>query len=119
MRNTSRWSRSATGSLRGADLGAAVFGQVGTLWSGDAPYGWTGSRGSVGLSLLGAYPTKSKRVYHIDLGFPLTRGGVGGGRLEIRFGSEDRTSRFWEEPADVAQARTGANPATLFAWPTR
>jgi hypothetical protein len=106
-------------AYRGADLGLALFGQVGTLWSGDVPYGWTGSRGSVGLSLLGAYPTKSKRVYHIDLGFPLTRGGVGGGRLEIRFGSEDRTSRFWEEPADVAQARTGANPATLFAWPTR
>jgi hypothetical protein len=105
--------------LRGADLGVALFGQVGTLWSGDAPYGWTGSRGSVGLSLLGAYPTRSKRVYHIDLGFPLTRGGIGGGRFEIRFGSDDRTSRFWEEPADVAQARTGSNPATLFAWPTR
>ncbi|HEX7978166.1 MAG TPA: hypothetical protein VF461_06155 [Gemmatimonadaceae bacterium] len=105
--------------VRGADLGVALFGQVGTLWSGDAPYGWTGSRGSVGLSLLGAYPTRSKRVYHIDLGFPLTRGGPGGGRFEIRFGSDDRTSRFWEEPADVAQARTGANPATLFAWPTR
>jgi hypothetical protein len=105
--------------LRGADLGAAVFGQVGTLWSGDAPYGWTGSRGSVGLSLLGAYPTKSKRVYHVDLAFPLARGGPGGGRFEIRFGSDDRTTRFWEEPADVAQARTGANPSTLFAWPTR
>ena len=106
-------------ALRGADLGVALFGQVGTLWSGDVPYGWTGSRGSVGLSLLGAYPTRSKRVYHIDLGFPLTRGGIGGGRFEIRFGSDDRTSRFWEEPADVAQARTGSNPATLFAWPTR
>jgi hypothetical protein len=105
--------------IRGADLGVAVFGQLGTLWSGDAPYGWTGSRGSIGLSLLGAYPTRSKRVYHIDLAFPLTRGGPAGGRFEIRFGSDDRTSRFWEEPADVAQARTGANPATLFAWPTR
>ena len=106
-------------ALRGADLGVAVFGQAGTLWSGDVPYGWTGSRGSVGLSLLGAYPTRSKRVYRVDMGFPLTRGGVGGGRFEIRFSSEDRTSRFWEEPADVAQARTGTNPATLFAWPTR
>jgi hypothetical protein len=111
--------RSWANVLRGADLGVAVFGQVGTLWSGDAPYGWTGSRGSIGLSLLGAYPTRSKRVYHIDLGFPLTRRGPGGGRFEIRFGSDDRTARFWEEPADVAQARTGANPSTLFAWPTR
>jgi len=111
--------QSKANAFRGADLGVALFGQVGTLWSGDAPYGWTGSRGSVGLSLLGAYPSRSKRVYHIDLGFPLTRGGFGGGRFEIRFGSDDRTSRFWEEPADVAQARTGSNPATLFAWPTR
>jgi len=106
-------------ALRGADVGVAVFGQAGTLWAGDVPYGWTGSRSSVGLSLLGAYPTRSKRVYRIDMGFPLSRGGTGGGRFEIRFSSEDRTSRFWEEPADVAQARTGSNPATLFAWPTR
>lgn len=106
-------------AYRGADLGVALFGQAGTLWSGDAPYGWTGSRGSIGLSLLGAYPTRSKRVYRIDFGFPLTRGGPGGGRFEVRFGSDDRTNRFWEEPLDVAQARTGANPATLFAWPTR
>jgi hypothetical protein len=111
--------QSKASAYRGADLGIALFGQVGTLWAGEAPYGWTGSRGSVGLSLLGAYPTRSKRVYRIDLGFPLTRGGGGGGRFEIRFSSDDRTSRFWEEPLDVAQARTGVNPATLFAWPTR
>jgi hypothetical protein len=111
--------QSKASAYRGADLGVALFGQVGTLWAGDAPYGWTGSRGSVGLSLLGAYPTRSKRVYRIDFGFPLVRGGAGGGKFEIRFGSDDRTTRFWEEPLDVAQARTGANPATLFAWPTR
>jgi hypothetical protein len=73
----------------------------------------------VGLSLLGAYPTGSKRVYRADLAIPLTRGGDGGGRIELRFSSEDRTTRFWEEPQDVARARTGELPSTLFAWPTR
>jgi hypothetical protein len=58
-------------------------------------------------------------VYRVDLGFPLTRGGAGGGKIEVRFSSEDRTTRFWEEPDDVARSRTGAAPSTLFAWPSR
>ena len=105
--------------VRGADVGIGAFGEVGTLIAGDAPYGWTGSRYSVGLSLLAAYPTRSKRLYRADLAIPLTRKGEGGGRIELRFTSEDRTRRFWEEPQDVARARTGEVPSTLFAWPTR
>jgi hypothetical protein len=111
--------RSGSALIRGADLGLAGFGEVGTLWAGDAPYGWTGSRVSAGLSLLAAYPARSKRLYRADLAIPLTRSGAGGGRIELRFSSEDRTTRFWEEPPDVARARTGAVPSTLFAWPAR
>lgn len=110
---------SRTAVVRGADVGVGAFGEVGTLMAGDAPYGWTGSRYSVGLSLLAAYPTRSKRLYRADLAIPLARAGVGGGRIELRFTSEDRTTRFWEEPQDVARARTGEVPSTLFAWPTR
>ena len=112
-----RHSRRAV--VRGADVGVVAFGEVGTLIAGDAPYGWTGSRYSLGLSLLAAYPTRSKRLYRADLAIPLTRSGEGGGRIELRFTSEDRTTRFWEEPQDVARARTGEVPSTLFAWPTR
>jgi hypothetical protein len=111
--------RSWRAAIKGADVGVAGFGELGTLWAGDAPYGWTGSRGSLGLSLLAAYPSRSKRVYRVDLGFPLTRGGAGGGKIELRFSSEDRTTRFWEEPDDVARSRTGTAPSTLFAWPAR
>ena len=111
--------RSRTSVIRGADVGVGAFGEVGTLVAGDAPYGWTGSRYSVGLSLLAAYPTRSKRLYRMDLAIPLTRAGEGGGKIELRFSSEDRTTRFWEEPPDVARARTGELPSTLFAWPTR
>ena len=105
--------------MKGADVGLAGFTEVGTLVAGDAPYGWTGSRYSVGLSLLAAYPARSKRLYRVDLGIPLVRSGDGGGRIEVRFRSEDRTTRFWDEPQDVARARTGELPSTLFAWPTR
>jgi hypothetical protein len=110
---------SRTRVVKGADVGVAGFSEVGTLVAGEAPYGWTGSRYTVGLSLLAAYPTRSKRLYRADLAIPLTRSGEGGGRVEVRFSSEDRTTRFWEEPSDVARARTGELPSTLFAWPTR
>jgi hypothetical protein len=105
--------------IRTADVGLGVFGEAGTLIAGDAPYGWTGSRYSVGLSLLAAYPSRSKRMYRVDLAIPFTRSGQGGGKVELRFGTEDRTTRFWQEPQDVARARTGEVPSALFAWPTR
>jgi hypothetical protein len=116
-RAEARWS--AKGFLKRSDIGVAAFGEVGSLWKGDVPYGWTGTRSSIGIGLLAAYPSRSKRLYRVDLAFPLVTEGIGGGRIELRFSSEDRTSRFWEEPLDVARARTGTAPAALFAWPTR
>lgn len=112
-----RWSR--TSVVRGADLGFSTFGQFGSVWAGDAPYGQTAGRGTVGVSILAAYPTGSKRIYRADFGFPLTRSGNGGGKFEVRFSSEDRTLIFWREPDDVSRARTGAVPTNLFAFPAR
>jgi hypothetical protein len=112
-----RWSRPSV--VRGADLGFSTFGQYGSVWAGDAPYGQTASRGTVGISILAAYPTGSKRVYRADLGIPLTRSGEGGGKIEVRFSSEDRTVVFWREPDDVSRARTGTVPTSLFAFPVR
>jgi hypothetical protein len=99
-----------------ADLGLAVFTDVGHLWAGDAPYGVTTTRQSVGMSILAAYPSRAKRVYRLDVAFPLTKPGDRGGRLEFRVTSEDRTERFWQEPDDVLRARTGAAPSALFGW---
>ncbi|MFL5618073.1 MAG: hypothetical protein ACJ79A_06745 [Gemmatimonadaceae bacterium] len=120
-RNVARaeFRASRRSAIRTADVGLGVFGEAGTLSAGDAPYGWTGSRYCVGLSLLAAYPSRSKRMYRVDLAIPFTRAGEGGGKVELRFGTEDRTTRFWEEPQDVARARTGEVPSALFAWPTR
>ncbi|MEP6992686.1 MAG: hypothetical protein ABJA80_17255 [bacterium] len=117
LRGEVRWSAAAL--TRHADLGVATFSELGTLWAGDAPYGMNVTRASVGISLLAAYPTRSKRLYRADLAIPLTRSGEGGGRVEVRFSSMDRTQGFWREPVDVSRARTGTEPSRLFAWPTQ
>ena len=110
-----RMSRNA--AVFGADVGVAPFAETGTIWKGDAPYGVTATRSTLGFSILAAYPTRSKRLYRADIGFPLTRGNGAG--IEVRFSSEDRTHDFWTEPDDVSRARTGAVPVSLFAWQTR
>jgi hypothetical protein len=102
--------------VHGADVAVATFGELGTLWAGDAPYGTNATRSTVGVGLLAAYPSGSKRIYRVDLGIPLAP--TGGGRIEIRFSSEDRSQTFWREPDDVTRSRTGAVPSSLFAWPT-
>ena len=113
-----RWS--AASMMRKADLGFATFSEVGQLWKGDVPYGVTATRASVGVSLLAAYPSRSKRLYRADLAFPLSASVPGGARrIEVRFSSADRTQGFWIEPGDVARARTGVEPSRLFAWPTQ
>ena len=117
IRAEARWSGEAV--VRKADFGFATFGELGTLWAGDAPYGSNATRATVGVSLLAAYPSRAKRLYRADVGFPLTRGGTGGGRIEVRFSSVDRTQGFWQEPGDVARARTGTDPTRMFAWPSR
>jgi hypothetical protein len=112
-----RWSWESL--IRKADVGIATFSEVGQLWKGDVPYGVNATRVSVGVSLLAAYPTRSKRLYRADVAIPLTRAGEGPGRLEVRFSSADRTQAFGIEPRDVARARTGPEPGRLFAWPTQ
>jgi hypothetical protein len=115
VRGEFRWSRPAL--IKGADLGVAPFAELGSVWKGDAPYGVTATRSTVGFSILAAYPTRSKRLYRADIGFPLTRGNGAG--IEVRFSSQDRATDFWNEPDDVSRARTGAVPVSLFAWQTR
>ena len=112
-----RWTGKAL--VRNADLGFAAFNQIGSVWAGDAPYGSTGTRASLGFSVMAAYPTGSKHTYRVDVGFPVTRRGEEGAGIEVRFTSADRTVVFWREPDDVSRARTGTVPTSLFAFPTR
>jgi hypothetical protein len=113
-----RWS--AASMMRKADVGFATFTEVGQLWKGDVPYGVNAIRTSVGVSLLAAYPSHSKRLYRADFAFPLSASVPSGARrIEVRFSSADRTQGFWIEPSDVSRARTGVEPSRLFAWPTQ
>ena len=99
-----------------ADMAVGLFATAGKLWAGDVPYGRTTPvRASAGITLLGAYPAGGKRTYRVDLAVPINPE-RGGARVELRFGSADRTRLLWLEPNDVARARTGAVPVSLLKW---
>ncbi|HVT38235.1 MAG TPA: hypothetical protein VHE78_04285, partial [Gemmatimonadaceae bacterium] len=101
---------------RRLDFAIATFADAGKLWAGDVPYGTsTGVHGSVGLSLLGAYPAGGKRTMRVDFAVPINPP-RGGARFELRFSDTDHTRLTWFEPRDVARARTGAVPANLMRW---
>lgn len=115
-------------AIHHADIGAALFADIGTLWAGSVPYGVSTTRSSVGVSLMTAYPSGSKRLYRIDLAIPLQRSAIGGGggggfaaphAIELRFSSGDPTAAFWTEPEDVSRARLTPGPTQLFTWPVR
>ncbi len=99
-----------------ADFAVAAFADAGRLWAGDVPYGaTTPMRSSVGISLLGAYPSKGKRLYRLDLALPVNPE-PGRGGLALRFSSADRTGSVWLEPLDVSRARVGTGTTALLRW---
>lgn len=101
---------------RRAALAVAMFADAGRIWAGDAPYAaGTPVRASLGLSLLGAYPSAGKRTLRVDFAVPLNPA-PGDPKFEVRLSSADRTRGIWREPRDVTRVRTGAMPATLLKW---
>jgi hypothetical protein len=99
-----------------AELALAAFAEAGRLWAGDVPYGRTTPvRAALGLSLLGAYPSGTKRIYRVDVAFPLNAE-RGRWAIGLRVTSADRTALHDAEPRDVARLRSGAVPATLMKW---
>jgi hypothetical protein len=99
-----------------ASVGAALFTHSGKLWAGDAPLGVnTPFRQTVGFSLLAAVPPRSQRLWRLDFGFPLVKGG--NGKFEVRLTSQNLTRMFWREPGDVAVSRERSIPTSIFNWP--
>ena len=99
-----------------ADAGLAVFADAGRLWRGNAPYGVTTPwRATAGISLQAAVPPRSRRLYRVDLGFPI--GGDPDAKFEIRFSSADRSRSFWTQPMDMTRARERTVPTSIFSWP--
>ena len=109
--------RQYIGRTRGlADVGVAMFVQAGRLRAGDAPFGInTPIRGSVGVSLLAAVPPRSKRLWRVDVAFPVGSDPAAG--WELRFSAADNTRFFWREPGDVARSRDISVPVNVFSWP--
>jgi hypothetical protein len=99
------------------DLGAAAFVNAGTLWAGDIPYGTnTPVEWVAGVSLLGAVPPGSARLWRLDLAFPFRRE-TGVRQFSIRFSALDKTPFFFREPEDVQATRERTVPSSVFRWP--
>jgi len=108
-----RW---AIGRLtRHVAVGLAGFSDVGRTWAGDAPFGVDSRvKTGVGLGLLAAIPPQSRRLWRLDVAFPVSADAHAG--WEVRL-TAVRASGFWREPSDVAHARAGTATATIFTWP--
>lgn len=99
-----------------ASVGVAGFVEAGKLWAGDSPFGVdTKTHASVGVSLLGAAPPQSRRIWRADLAFPV-RGDRRAG-WEVRLISADMTRFFRVEPRDIFNSRERSVPANVFNWP--
>lgn len=100
-----------------ADIGVGAFGDAGRLWHGDIPYGVTTPiHASVGVSLMGAVPVRSARIWRVDLAYAV-RPELGGHRFEVRLSNTDRTTFFIAEPADIGSTREPTVPQSIFRWP--
>jgi hypothetical protein len=99
-----------------ASVGVGAFAESGKIWAGDAPLGVTTPvRNTVGFSILAAVPPRSQRLWRLDFGFPLVKGG--NGKFEVRLSSQNLTRMFWREPGDVAVSRERSIPTSIFNWP--
>jgi hypothetical protein len=114
LRVEERW---LLGRLFGlGDLGIATFVDAGKMMAGDVPYGVnTPVRAAAGVGLLAAVPPRSRRLWRVDLAFPVTKDPDA--RFELRVSGRDLTRNFWREPRDVRLGRERAVPSSIFVWP--
>jgi hypothetical protein len=99
-----------------ASVGFAGFVDAGKLWAGDVPFGTTSKLSiGAGVSLLAALPPQSRRMWRIDLAYPI-RGDKRRG-WEVRFSNRDLTRMFRNEPRDIYSSRERSVPSSIFNWP--
>ena len=103
--------------FRVAAVGLAPFADVGVLRAGDVPFGAnTDPAVSVGVSLLGAVPPPSRRLFRLDVIYRVT---------PDRFASQwtfavslrDVARVVFQEPADITRSRSRSIPASVFNYP--
>ena len=99
-----------------ASVGFAGFVDAGKIWAGDVPFGTTSKLSiGAGVSLLAALPPQSRRLWRIDLAYPI-RGNKRRG-WEVRFSNRDFTRMFRNEPRDIYSSRERSVPSSIFNWP--
>ncbi|HET7456976.1 MAG TPA: hypothetical protein VFJ74_04915 [Gemmatimonadaceae bacterium] len=100
-----------------ADMGVAPFVDAGRMWAGDAPFGTTTRtpKFGAGIGLLASVPPRSKRLYRLDVAFPLSPDGHA--KWEVRLSSSDNTHDFLRQPNDVQRSRGRTVPVSVFSWP--
>ena len=86
------------------------------MWAAKVPFGATGFRGSLGLSLLAAVPRESRSVARVDIAYPLVQDSRAKG-VEIRVSYRSAGRAFWSEPTQIARARLGSPTTDIFTWP--
>ena len=101
-----------------ADLALAEFVDAGKVWAGGAPLSRTSEvKASVGVSLLGSYPSGGMRVYRLDIGVPINN--RGGSSWEVRLSANDITHWILREARDVTRARSAAVPQNVLNFAPR
>jgi hypothetical protein len=105
----------AFSTRRYAQLGTAIFTDIGQSWSGGVPFGQTTTRASVGVGLLAAVPPKSRRILRADLAVPVAGDAPKGWVLRVF--ATDLTRFFWRDPSDLTPVRAGAPASSIFGWP--
>ncbi len=99
-----------------AQWGLAAFVDAGQMWAGDAPFGVdTDVKYGAGIGLLAAVPPRSRRLWRVDVAFPLSP--TDGKRWELRVTNTDRSRVFWREPNDLRRSRARSVPTSVFSWP--
>lgn len=103
--------------LNVADVGFAGFAEAGRLMAErSVPYAVdTPWRGVVGISLLAAVPPRSRRLWRLDIGVPVSDDPRK--RVEFRLTNLDRSRTFWRDTPDVERSRERTTPTSLFTWP--
>ena len=103
--------------LNVADVGFAGFAEAGRLMAErSVPYAVdTPWRGVIGISLLAAVPPRSRRLWRLDVGVPVSNDPRK--RIEVRLTGLDRSRTFWRDTPDVERSRERTAPTSLFTWP--
>ncbi len=100
-----------------AAVGLAPFVDVGYMGKRDAPFGAdTKPAVAVGISLLGAIPPASRRLWRLDVTYRVTQDGFA--PLWMIGSSSRDGSRFaFQEPQDIERSRARAVSPARYSWP--